>query len=109
MSEMEGFHLERLFPRFAPPACTILLIALCGGAAAQEPSLGSPTSNPAQSLPEEPVPPNHPPLAPNGAPEESNAVPLVRQIIQDQSDDQENPAFFNRHLIAGRFWLSGQS
>ncbi|MBV8113801.1 MAG: carbohydrate porin [Silvibacterium sp.] len=33
----------------------------------------------------------------------------MRQIIKDQSDDQENPAFFNRHLIAGRFWLSGQS
>ncbi|MBV8632220.1 MAG: carbohydrate porin [Silvibacterium sp.] len=36
-------------------------------------------------------------------------MPQLRQTIEDQSDDQGNPAFFHHHLIAGRFWLSGQS
>jgi high affinity Mn2+ porin len=48
-------------------------------------------------------------LATNGAPEYSNATPQVRQTIEDQSDDQENPAFFRNHLLVGRYWLSGQS
>jgi high affinity Mn2+ porin len=45
----------------------------------------------------------------NGAPEYSNAVPQVKQSIEDQSDDQENPAVFKDHLIGDRFWISGQS
>jgi len=45
----------------------------------------------------------------NGAPEYSNAVPQVKQSIEDQSDDQENPAVFRNHLFANRFWISGQS
>jgi high affinity Mn2+ porin len=45
----------------------------------------------------------------NGAPEYSNAIPQVKQSIEDQSDDQESPAFFNNHLIRDRFWISGQS
>ena len=45
----------------------------------------------------------------NGAPEYSNATPQVKQSIEDQSDDQENPAFFKDHLIRDRFWVSGQS
>jgi hypothetical protein len=52
---------------------------------------------------------DHSPRNANGAPEYSNAPPQVRQTIEDQSDDQENPAFFARHLIAGRLWISGQS
>jgi hypothetical protein len=52
---------------------------------------------------------NHSPRSANGGPEYSNAPPQIRQTIEDQSDDQENPAFFSRHLIAGRFWISGQS
>ena len=106
---MEAFPAERRPPRFNP-ACIALLIALCSGAAAaQEPSVAGVPSNAPQSLPEEPVSPNHGPLGANGAPENSNAAPQVRQSIEDQSDDQENPAFFHQHLIAGRFWLSGQS
>ena len=38
-------------------------------------------------------------LSGNGAPEYSNATPQVKQSIEDQSDDQENPAFFTDHLI----------
>ena len=48
-------------------------------------------------------------LSGNGAPEYSNATPQVKQSIEDQSDDQENPAFFMNHLIDDRFWVSGQS
>jgi hypothetical protein len=45
----------------------------------------------------------------NGAPEYSNAVPQLKQSIQDQSDDQENPALFKDHLFGDRFWVSGQT
>jgi len=45
----------------------------------------------------------------NGAPEYSNAIPQVKQSIEDQSDDQESPAVFKDHLIRDRFWISGQS
>lgn len=45
----------------------------------------------------------------NGAPEYSNAIPQVKQSIQDQSDDQESPAVFLNHLSHDRFWVSGQS
>ena len=45
----------------------------------------------------------------NGAPEYSNATPAIKQSIQDQSDDQESPAFLLHHLIRDRFWISGQS
>ena len=45
----------------------------------------------------------------NGGPELSNAVPQVKQSIEDQSDDQESPAVFLNHLIDNRFWISGQS
>jgi high affinity Mn2+ porin len=111
---MEGFHIERRSPRFGRSVYTIFLIALfTGGAVAQEPSVSNTPSDIAQSVPpsfpEEQSPPNRGPLAPNGAPEQSNAVPQLRQTIEDQSDDQENPAMFRSHIIAGRFWLSGQS
>ncbi|HTD57128.1 MAG TPA: carbohydrate porin [Silvibacterium sp.] len=82
---------------------------VCGAAGAQESSAMGAGSGTAQVLAEEPVPRNHPPLAPNGGPEGSNAVPQLRQTIADQSDDQENPAMFRSHLIARRFWISGQS
>ena len=45
----------------------------------------------------------------NGAPEFSNAVPQVKQSIEDQSDDQESPAVLMKHLIGNRLWISGQS
>jgi len=65
----------------------------------------------AASLPNAPTPRlRKVPLAGgNGAPENSNAPPHLRQTIQDQSDDQENPAFLDRHVFRDRFWLSGQS
>ena len=119
---MEGFIRKRRFPRFTPPICAILLALFLGVCApAQEPPKQEPpvTPNPTPSpaevaalLPDAPFPldsSDRGPLAPNGAPENSNAVPQFRQTIQDQSDDQENPAMFSNHLFAGRFWLSGQS
>ena len=119
---MEGFFRKRRFPRFTPPICAILLALFLGVTApAQEPPKQAPpvTPNPTPSpaeiaalLPDAPFPldsSDRGPLAPNGAPEDSNSVPQFRQTIQDQSDDQENPAFFQHHLIAGRFWISGQS
>ncbi len=45
----------------------------------------------------------------NGAPEYSNAIPQVRQTVEDQSDDQVTPAFFQNHLFDDRYWVSGQS
>jgi len=36
-------------------------------------------------------------------------VPQLKQSIQDQSDDQENPALFKGHLFGDRFWVSGQT
>jgi hypothetical protein len=44
-----------------------------------------------------------------GAPEYCNAVPQVKQSMEDQSDDQESPAVFLKHLIDDRFLISGQS
>ncbi len=63
------------------------------------------------SLPNAPVPQTDrsPRSGGNGGPEYSNATPQVKQTIQDQSDDQESPAFFLDHLIRDRFWISGQS
>ena len=84
----------------------MLLIAFFTRDSGAQEANGQSTTN---SLPEEPVPPNHVPLGTNGAPENSNSPPQVRQTIEDQSDDQENPSFFRQHLIAGRFWISGQS
>jgi high affinity Mn2+ porin len=49
------------------------------------------------------------PRSANGGPEQSNASPQLKQSIQDQSDDQENPAVFKDHLIRDRVWISGQS
>ncbi len=107
---MGGFSGGRQSRSYGPFVCILLLTALCGrGAAAQEPSGGSVTPNSAESLPEEPATSYHVPLATNGAPEASNASPQLRQTIEDQSDDQENPSFIRRHPIADRFWLSGQS
>jgi high affinity Mn2+ porin len=37
------------------------------------------------------------------------ALPYINQREQDQSDDQLNPAVWRHHLIADRFWISGQS
>jgi high affinity Mn2+ porin len=104
---MEAF--ERRPSLFISSACAIFLALSTVAVLAQESSVSAANTETAQSLPEEPPPPDRKPLAPNGAPELSNAVPQLRQTIEDQSDDQENPAFFNHHLIAGRFWLSGQS
>lgn len=90
--------------------CTIVLIAFFViDAAAQEPSGASSAAGKVDSLPEAPVPSHHVPLASNGALEGSNASPQLRQTIEDQSDDQANPAFISKHLIADRFWISGQS
>jgi hypothetical protein len=37
------------------------------------------------------------------------SLPQINQREADQSDDQENPAVFSRHLIADRIWISGQA
>ena len=91
--------------------CAILLAWGSYAAVAQGTQSAGQASSPAASLPEAPVAgsPDHAPLSGNGAPEYSNAPPQLRQTIEDQSDDQENPAFLSRHLIAGRFWISGQA
>jgi high affinity Mn2+ porin len=37
------------------------------------------------------------------------SLPQINQREADQSDDQENPAVFSKHLIADRIWVSGQA
>jgi high affinity Mn2+ porin len=107
---MGGFSKERHPVWWGSLACAILIVTLCNrlAIAQQMPAAGGASST-VPSLPEDPVPPAHPPLGTNGAPENSNAPPQLRQTIEDQSDDQANPAFISKHLIADRFWLSGQS
>jgi high affinity Mn2+ porin len=104
---------ERHSVWFGSLLCTILLVFLIGSlaAVAQATQGAGESSNTVASVPNAPVagPGNHAPLSGNGAPEFSNAPPQLRQTIEDQSDDQENPAFLSRHLIAGRFWISGQA
>jgi high affinity Mn2+ porin len=48
-------------------------------------------------------------LPPNGVAENYNSGPTINQREEDQSDDQLNPAVWKHHLIANRFWISGQS
>src|SRR5580698_2623779 len=105
---MGGFSHERHPPRYGCVICTLLLVSLCGRLGAQSvPSAGS-SSNTTSSVPDY-VPPDRAPQATNGAPESSNAPPQLRQTIEDQSDDQSNPAFISKHMIADRFWISGQA
>ena len=89
--------------RSGATAALCLLIALfsCASATAQTPG----------SLPNAPVPGSdrNARSGGNGGPEYSNAIPQLKQTIQDQSDDQESPAFFFDHLIRDRFWISGQA
>jgi high affinity Mn2+ porin len=107
---MGGFSKERHPVWWRSLACAILIVTLCNrlAIAQQIPAAGGASST-VPSLPEDPVPPAHPPLGTNGASENSKAPPQLRQTIEDQSDDQANPAFISKHLIADRFWLSGQS
>lgn len=109
---MGSFSHERHSVRYGCVVCTLLLVTLCGRAVGAQnvPGAGS-SSNTTSSLPDVPdyVPPDRAPQGTNGAPESSNAPPQLRQTIEDQSDDQSNPAFFSDHLIADRFWISGQS
>ena len=58
----------------------------------------SPTRGPGQAT-----------LSPNGIAQGYNAGPTINQREEDQSDDQANPAVWKRHLIADRYWVSGQS
>jgi high affinity Mn2+ porin len=46
---------------------------------------------------------------PNAPAEHSTPMLYINQREEDQSDDQLNPAMFLHHLIADRFWISGQS
>jgi high affinity Mn2+ porin len=88
------------------------LILLCGAAAAQTTvATGTPPPLPGGSpLPNAPFPQDrNGPTAGNGAPEQSNAPPQLKQTIEDQSDDQESPAVFKDHLLYDRFWISGQT
>ena len=95
--------------RRRPVICTLILLLYTGSAAGQAPANTSPNSS--ASLPNAPLPrPDRGPRSgANDAPEYSNATPRVKQTIQDQSDDQESPAFLSQHLIRDRFWVSGQS
>ena len=101
------FHPVSRFPttRSGRPAWLLslpLALLLIVSAHAQGPS----------PLPNAPLPQDEdktPRSGGNGGPEFSNATPQVKQSIQDQSDDQASPAFFNDHLIRDRFWVSGQS
>jgi high affinity Mn2+ porin len=109
---MGGFSHERRSVRCGFLACAILLVALFGNpAAAQQSQNTGNASTTTVSLPDAPdyIPPDRAPLGANGAPEGSNAPPQLRQTIEDQSDDQANPAFISKHMIADRFWISGQS
>lgn len=104
---MGNFSHERRSARYVLVACTVLVATVLGRSVAAQQTPGSGNSSPASaSLPEDA---HRAPLATNGAPENSNAPPQLRQTIEDQSDDQENPAFLSHHLIAGRVWISGQS
>ena len=109
---MGSFSHERNFAKCGSLVCMALLIPLSIRlVAAQETQSGNSGSSATVSLPDAPdLPsPDRGPLATNGAPENSNSPPQLRQTIEDQSDDQENPAFISKHLIMDRFWISGQS
>lgn len=77
--------------------------------AQQQPVEGTQTTSSVLANAPDYTPPDRAPTGTNGAPENSNAPPKLRQTIEDQSDDQANPSFISRHMIAGRFWISGQS
>jgi high affinity Mn2+ porin len=106
---MGGIAHERHCAHRSSFVCAIVLAALFGNPAIAQQSQGAPSTT--TSLPNVPdyVPPDRVPLGANGAPEHSNAPPQLKQTIEDQSDDQANPAFISKHLIADRFWISGQS
>lgn len=89
----------------------LALIVYSGSAAAQAvpPAPTSPATTPPLPNAPSPAPSSGPVLSGNGAPENSNAPSEVKQSIKDQSDDQATPAFFSRHLINDRFWISGQA
>jgi len=84
---------------------------ICRLAVGQETTAGSGGSNTSASLDQSvtSAESDRVPVNANGAPENSNSPPQLRQTIEDLSDDQGNPAFFSKHLIADRFWISGQS
>jgi hypothetical protein len=109
---MGGFPYKRRLAQRSALVCALLLATMAGKlVVAQQPqNAGTPSSTTA-SLPDVPdyVPPDRSPLGANGAPEGSNAPPQLRQTIEDQSDDQANPAFISKHMIADRLWISGQT
>ena len=90
------------------PACAFLLLLYTGSGAAQATAPGN-LPTPGISLPNAPYPQIRGPKSADGAAEQSNATPQVKQTIEDQSDDQENPAVFRNHLINDRYWISGQT
>ena len=109
---MGGFPPERCFAVRCSLVCAILLVTLFGKPAVAQQSQDTGSASGTQTqLPDAPdyVPPDRAPQGSNGAPEGSNSPPQLRQTIEDQSDDQANPAFFSDHFIADRFWISGQS
>src|SRR5215470_2326991 len=107
---MGRFSHERHSARQSSMVCVMILITLAAThSAAQDTQSTSATSSATASLPEAPEISLPGPVNANGAPENSNSPPQLRQTIEDQSDDQENPAFISKHLIAGRLWISGQS
>ncbi len=97
--------------RFLPnPAALLLALSLSaaaqtakGGEAASSVPLEAPSPSPAllQDVPATPPDPQTP----------ARSVPLraINQTVADQSDNQLNPAVFLHHLIADRFWISGQA
>jgi high affinity Mn2+ porin len=92
----------RRFNQGCPAQCATLICALIFI------TYGSLCVAQTASLPNAPSP-RVPTSGANGAPENSNAAHQLRQVLQDQSDDQQNPAFLSRHLFRDRFWISGQT
>jgi hypothetical protein len=97
-------------PARQTPVLIAVIVVSSGFAVAQVPPANAPPVNVA-TLPNAPLfgDLSSARSGANGAPEYSNAIPQLKQSIEDQSDDQENPAIFRKHLIDGRFWISGQS
>jgi high affinity Mn2+ porin len=91
--------------------CALVLVLNTGSAVSQANSPASPPPVVSGSLPNAPFVDSSklPRSGANGALEYSNASPQVKQSIEDQSDDQESPAFLSHHLIMNRYWVSGQA
>lgn len=87
------------------PSLVVLLLCL------PAPLARASATGPDPSLPEAPqAQTNGQPVSPSNPPGNYKpSLPHINQRDADQSDDQENPAVFSKHLIADRIWISGQA